>query len=486
MNRTTSRGTLAGCSRTVLFLILVFVCCLSPEWLFALAEQPQPSPASGNATVFLFNLNPSRSYSILKNSAPFSTTNSSQAGAVVYTDAVKAGDQYEIAESGVGPQPPTAPTGVSANGDDAGCAQVQWDANPELDVDFYRVYYGPVPSTYNESVDVTGSTGAAICGLASGDYYFAVRAHNTAGLLSDLSQEVSASVSNGSTQPPLPPLIVDASEGSATCFEVSWTPNGSPDVVGYIVDYGTQSVEGGQATSYEHAVEVGNTTSYSRCGLADGTYYVSVRSKNFAGMLSAYAQEDTVEVVPTAVFITAFSAAAVAGGVELAWEIWTDEALRGCKLYRSRQDDAGAIVLNGGLPLDPSRSSWVDQDVEPVTTYLYTLVVIGEDGAEHRSTTEQVTTPAWSLSLDQNVPNPFNPSTSISFVVPEPSRASLVVYDVTGAQVRRLVDEAIPAGRRTVHWDGTNDDGVAVGSGTYFYRLTVGNRTATRKMLLIK
>jgi hypothetical protein len=399
---------------------------------------------------------------------------------------VTAGDQYEVVQSGVGPEPPAAPTGVAASGDDAGCAHVQWSASPELDVDFYRVYYGSAPSAYDEQLDVTGSTGTTVCGLPSGDYFFAVRAHNAAGLLSALSQEVSASVSNGSTQPPLPPLVVDASEGNAGCMEVLWSPNGSPDVVGYVVDYGTQSVEAGDAGTYEHSVDVGNTASYSSCGLAEGRYFVAVRSRNFAGMLSAYSQEVTVDVVPTAVFITAFSATAVAGGVELEWEIWTDEAVRGYLVYRSADNDAGATALNGRQPLDPSASSWLDATVQPATTYRYVLAVIGEDGVEHRSTSEEVTTRAWSLALDQNAPNPFNPSTSISFVVPDAASVVLVVYDVTGARVRTLIDEVAPGGRQTVHWDGSNDAGQTVGSGTYFYKLTTGNRSVTRKMLLLK
>jgi len=211
-----------------------------------------------------------------------------------------------------------------------------------------------------------------------------------------------------------------------------------------------------------------------------------VRSRNFAGMMSAFSREDTVDVVPTAVFIAAFAAEAEDGGVALTWEIWTDENLRGYRLYRSDRTGAGAIALNGVSSFDPALYYWFDDSVEPLTTYQYTLVVIGEDGVEHRSAAELVTTRARAVSLGQNVPNPFNPSTSISFVVPVASPAVLAVFDVTGALVRELVDEVIPAGRRTVQWDGTNDRGESVSSGAYFYRLTVGKHSATRKMLLLK
>ena len=487
MNPTSSRGIVAGFTRSVAIVSIMVFCTVDPLPPVAQAGNAPQIPTDGYTKVILFNLTPSTSYSIIKNSAPFTTANTSQAGAAVYVDVATSGDRYEIAESGAGPQEPAAPNGVAAVGDDAGCASIQWNANPEPDVDFYRVYLGSAPGSYGDSLDVMGATAKTICELANGTYYFSLRAHNTAGLLSALSQEVSAFVSNGSTQPPLPPEIVDASEGNAGCLDVSWVPNSSPDVIGYVIDYGTQSVAGGQASSYEHTVDVGNATSHTICGLADGTYYVAVRSKNFADMLSAFSQEDTAVVVPTAIFITAFSAEAVVSGVELTWEIWTDETLGGYKVHRSRKQGGDVIVLNGGRPIDPSLSTWFDHGVEPVTTYLYTLVVIGEDGVEHRSSVEQVTTHALSMSLEQNVPNPFNPSTSISFVVPKSSRVVLAVYDVTGALVRRLIDEAVaPSGRRAVHWDGTNNRGEPVSSGTYFYRLTVGKRSVSRKMLLLK
>jgi hypothetical protein len=485
MDPTISRGTVAGLTRLAAIVSVMMFCTVGPSQVAHAGNAPQ-IPTDGNTKAILFNLTPSTSYSIVKNSAPLTTANTSQTGTAVYVDVSTSGDRYEIAESGAGAQEPAAPIGVAAVGDDTGCASLQWNANLEPDVDYYRVYRGSAPGSYVDSLDVMGATAKTICELANGTHYFSLRAHNTAGLLSALSLEVSAFVSNGSTQPPLPPGFVDANEGNAGCLDVSWVPNGSPDVVGYVVDYGTQSVAGGQVSSYEHTVDVGNSTSHTICGLADGTYYVAVRSKNFADMLSAFSPEDTAILVPTAIFITAFSAKAVASGVKLTWDIWTDETLGGYKVYRSRKQGGDGIVLNGGRPIDPSLSTWFDHSVEPVTTYLYTLVVIGEGGVEHRSSVEQVTTHALSMALEQNVPNPFNPSTSISFVVPKSSRVVLAVYDVTGSLVRRLIDEAVPSGRRTVQWDGTNNRDEPVSSGTYFYRLTVGKRSDSRKMLLLK
>jgi hypothetical protein len=91
------------------------------------------------------------------------------------------------------------------------------------------------------------------------------------------------------------------------------------------------------------------------------------------------------------------------------------------------------------------------------------------------------------FTLEQNFPNPFNPSTSISFQLPAMSRVVLRVYDVLGREVVTLVNGTESAGMRTVTW---NADGFA--SGVYFYRLEstpiVGGRVyvATKKLVLLK
>jgi hypothetical protein len=488
MFRTTSLGTTAVYLRAAL-LILVLL-----SLVFVLSGRSlarEATTASDSKRVFLFNMSPEKTFSIKKNSILITSANSSLDGVTYYADQSVFGDLYEISESGATPLPPSAPAGLSAQGDDIGCGQLQWISNAEGDVDYYRVYYGSASveggsaSSYDDSVDVSGATDTYICGLRDGTWYFSVRAHNTAGLLSALSLETSASVSNGSTQPPSPPLLLGASEGDPGCIDVVWIPSGSPDVTGYVVDYGTQSVEGG-AVSYDFSLDAGNTGSFSICQLTEGRYYFAVRARNFAGMLSAYSGELSADVNPTAVFINAFSGEALSGGVELAWRISADETIEGYSIRRIREGDTREIVLNDGYLVDPERVSWRDETVAPVTTYLYSLVVVGENNVEYRSPSVSVTTLPMEMLLDQNVPNPFNPSTAISFVVPQPSRTRVTVYDVSGALVKTLFDEVVSAGRRTVQWDGTNSTGERVSSGAYFYRLITDNKSTTRKMLLLK
>jgi hypothetical protein len=90
------------------------------------------------------------------------------------------------------------------------------------------------------------------------------------------------------------------------------------------------------------------------------------------------------------------------------------------------------------------------------------------------------------VALYQNIPNPFNPSTSIRFVLPEGCDARVTVYDAAGRRVATLFDGPAPAGATWIAWDGTNTDGARVSSGVYFCRLIAGDRVRTRKMVLIE
>jgi hypothetical protein len=91
------------------------------------------------------------------------------------------------------------------------------------------------------------------------------------------------------------------------------------------------------------------------------------------------------------------------------------------------------------------------------------------------------------FELRQNVPNPFGPSTTISFQVPDGGGdVTLRIYDASGRLVRTLVDGHEPSGARGVSWDGRDDQGRPLASGIYFYRLTAPTFSESRKMFLLK
>ncbi len=88
--------------------------------------------------------------------------------------------------------------------------------------------------------------------------------------------------------------------------------------------------------------------------------------------------------------------------------------------------------------------------------------------------------------LHQNFPNPFNPSTNISFKIANSSNISLVIYDVSGNLVRELKNGFVPEGEYNLTWDGRSATGQSVASGLYIYQLKSNSYIATKKMLMIK
>ena len=95
--------------------------------------------------------------------------------------------------------------------------------------------------------------------------------------------------------------------------------------------------------------------------------------------------------------------------------------------------------------------------------------------------------PAARLALQQNVPNPFNPSTRITLELPAAGQVQLAVFDVRGRLVRALYQGSLPGGPHVVSWDGTRSDGSRVPSGVYYYKLRFENEPAlVRSMLLLK
>ena len=89
-------------------------------------------------------------------------------------------------------------------------------------------------------------------------------------------------------------------------------------------------------------------------------------------------------------------------------------------------------------------------------------------------------------ALVANFPNPFNPETWISYQLAAPAEVALTIYALNGQVVRRLALGHQSAGTYAAYWDGRSEFGKPVASGVYFYRLTAGNFTATRKMLIQK
>jgi hypothetical protein len=186
---------------------------------------------------------------------------------------------------------------------------------------------------------------------------------------------------------------------------------------------------------------------------------------------------------PVAVAITGFQARAFEGGVELTADLAADSDRYRVDVFRA---NGGAPVLYKSIDYRADEMfRFVDRYVVPGETYEYHLSVEDKDG-RFLSPTSTVSIPVLEAALLQNKPNPFNPVTTIRFMLPEAQHVTLSIFDSNGKLVSRLLDEARGVGTHDVEWNGTDRMGNRVGSGVYFYRLDAGTFQQSRKMLLLK
>lgn len=188
--------------------------------------------------------------------------------------------------------------------------------------------------------------------------------------------------------------------------------------------------------------------------------------------------------------LTFFEARVEDGAVHLTWETSRETGNFGYEVQR--RPAGGAFEGVGFVPAAEDAGSGVrytyrDGDLGP-GRYAYRLKQIDLSGSAMFSAavTVEIAAPT-SFELHQNHPNPFNPTTEITFVVPEAERVRVAVYNLLGQHVRTLFDErAVSPGTRRVTWDGRDGQGRPVPSGLYFYRLESDAVVLSRRMILLK
>jgi hypothetical protein len=90
------------------------------------------------------------------------------------------------------------------------------------------------------------------------------------------------------------------------------------------------------------------------------------------------------------------------------------------------------------------------------------------------------------FALEKNYPNPFNPSTTISYDLPQQAQVTLDIFDIMGKKIKTLVNQSQDTGNKSAVWNGTDEFGRPVSAGVYLYRIQAGEFTKTRKMVLLK
>jgi hypothetical protein len=115
---------------------------------------------------------------------------------------------------------------------------------------------------------------------------------------------------------------------------------------------------------------------------------------------------------------------------------------------------------------------------------LLSVTAVDRDGRDLKTTITAKAAPT-AFALNPAYPNPFNPYTNLSFILPEAISYSLSVYNVAG-QLVRSYEGLGQVGMNMITWDGKDNSGVSVASGVYFYKLTAGKYSATEKMVMMK
>jgi hypothetical protein len=201
-----------------------------------------------------------------------------------------------------------------------------------------------------------------------------------------------------------------------------------------------------------------------------------------------YAQRvDAAGHTVVATLLQNYSATFSESGISLTWILSEIDKDVEFFIERSSSRSGPYIELpSSTLTRDGLSFSFTDRDWEPNATYWYRVEYF--TGIERKTLFESgpITTPAIMLTLHQNSPNPFNPSTEIRYYLPEKCSVSLDVYDVTGVLVARLSEGQQSQGSHTVSWDGRDGNGRQASSGVYFYRLKAGKTEISKKMVLAR
>lgn len=165
------------------------------------------------------------------------------------------------------------------------------------------------------------------------------------------------------------------------------------------------------------------------------------------------------------------------------------------------------VVFTDGpdVPLETTAAFWagadaVEMDKEghenfnfayPTTAASYTAGTNGQPLGDLNwfpgvTAVDEVETLPVAYELFNNYPNPFNPSTTIKYTIPEQANVKLTIYNSLGQEVATLINTAQNAGSYSVTWNGENKSGVKVSSGIYLFKLDAGNFVATKKMVMLK
>jgi hypothetical protein len=238
------------------------------------------------------------------------------------------------------------------------------------------------------------------------------------------------------------------------------------------------------------------TLTYTNTGLTNGTVYAFSVTATYTSPTGESAATTPINVTPFAPPPTNLTGTIVnSNGIHLAWNPpATNLRSSSSKADLPDRNLLGYRIYQGTHPIhdimDPSIHVYDLTDLVNAT-YTFKVSALYTEGESAPSNTITISgnndpVVPTVTALNGNYPNPFNPSTVVSYSVSKAGLVTLEIYNSLGQKVNTLVNKRVEAGNYTVTWNGTDDKGNPLGSGLYFYKMKSGNYSSTKKMILLK
>jgi hypothetical protein len=403
--------------------------------------------------------------------------------------------------------PPIPAQNLKLTASTATSASFSWDASKIGDLAGYKFYYDTDSSgyPYANSVDLGNVVTKSLTVLTAGTkYYIAVSTYDTDGNESWYSKEVSVTMNNT-------PVIAEVSDVTINEDESSTVTLSATDVESDAITYSAVSDTNAVTVSVSSAT-LTLTPNANWHGVAKIKAYASDGSSkdSTSFILTVTPVNDAptaFDWVSIALDTVNISQSNLADTYSLQWDASTDV-----------DGDSITYLLYGGTGASPKEEvykttstllpipyqEFLQKTFEQIpmlsratakfsvsaTDGIDTVKVTGDDRFLFVNRYEYLSTESEGIpiefALHENYPNPFNPTTTLRFDLPEVSSITLTIYNMLGQKVRTFNYQNTSAGYHSVKWNANNDFGDPVGAGIYLYQLQTKDFVKTRKMVLLK
>ncbi len=244
-------------------------------------------------------------------------------------------------------------------------------------------------------------------------------------------------------------------------------------------------------SQYSALVHTTKDSSSEDNGLIEFRVIVSVDEGNYASDIQmGYSVDNLVPEIPQGLKAIVLDNKTI----KLSWQPSIDADFCYFNIYRIENDDL--YPVNSNPYFQTIDTTFIDEQIELDQAYYYYITALDFSGNESYYS-EKVFIEITNINskhfekpsefrLDQNFPNPFNPTTKITYRIPKRIHVRLIIYDLLGNEIIALVDKLQDIGRYDVNWNGLDKHGKKVGSGFYIFKLQASDYNVAKKMLLIK